>query len=107
MLAITDLGTNTHLAKQATNTMAPEIASRLPYGSIMESSHIVKLHLPVVIKPERKIHIFPQMKTAPVVSLGLLCDDGCTNTLDKQEMSVHNNVQEIIKGRRNKKTGMW
>ena len=47
------------------------------------------------------------MNTAPLISFGLLCDDGCTITLDKQEISVENNGQEIIKGTRNKKNGMW
>ena len=44
---------------------------------------------------------------SPLISLGLLCDDGCTIKLDKKEISVQNNVQEITKGTRNKKTGMW
>ena len=44
---------------------------------------------------------------APLTPLGVLCYDGCTITLDKQEMSVQKNVQEINKGTRKKKTGMW
>ena len=47
------------------------------------------------------------MKTDPLISLGVLCDDGYTITLDKQYISVQNNVQEIIKDTRNKKNGMW
>ena len=50
---------------------------------------------------------FPKMKTAPLISLGVLCYYGCTITLDNQYMSVHNNGQKINKGIRNKKTGMW
>ena len=45
--------------------------------------------------------------TAPLISLVALCDDECTITLDKQEISVNKNVQEIIKVTRNKKIGMW
>ena len=47
------------------------------------------------------------MNTAPLIYLGFLCDDGCTITLDKQEIPVQNNGKEIIKYTRNKKTGMW
>ena len=47
------------------------------------------------------------MKTDPLISLGVLCDYGCTITLDKQDMSVHNNGQEIVKGARKNKTGVW
>ena len=39
--------------------------------------------------------------------MGVLCDDGLTITLDNKEISVQKNVQEIIKGTRNKQTGMW
>ena len=47
------------------------------------------------------------MKTDPLIPLVVLCGDGCTITLDKQDMSVQKNVQEIIKDARNKNTGMW
>ena len=46
------------------------------------------------------------MKAAAIISLGFLFVDGCTITLDKQYISVQKNEQEIIKGTRNKKTGM-
>ena len=47
-LAIEDSGANIHLDKQYTTTMDPviisnDMATRLPYGSTMESSHIAKL----------------------------------------------------------------
>ena len=73
----------------------------------MESTHISTLQLPGLSKQSSQIHIYPKMKTPPLISLGVLYDYGCTTTLDKQEMSVHKNGQEIIKGTRNKKTGMW
>ena len=112
MLAISDLGTNIHLSKQATNTMAPVIIStetteRLPDGITMYSSHIATLQLPGLRNQAMHIHVFPKMKTAPLISVWFLCDNGCAITLENQEISVHKNGQEIIKGRRNKKTGMW
>ena len=39
--------------------------------------------------------------------MGVLCNDGCTITLEKIEMSIQKNGEEIIKGTINKKTGMW
>ena len=57
----------------------------------MESSHIVKIQLPGQIKQARHINIPPEIKTDPLVSLGVLCDDGCAITLDKQYMSVQKN----------------
>ena len=73
----------------------------------MESSHIATLHLPGLSKQARQTHIIPKMKTAPLISLGVLCDYGCTITLDSQETSFQKNGQKIIKVTRNKQTGMW
>ena len=88
MLAISDSGANIHLAKQATPTMDPVIMEnymkeRLPDVSTMESLHMATLQLPGLSKQARHIHVFPKMKTAPLISLGILCDDGCAITLDK------------------------
>ena len=112
MLAITDSGANIHLAKQATPTMPPAIMenymkARLPDGSNMEATHVATLQLPGISKQSWQIHISSKIQTAPLISLGVLCDYGCTITLDKQEMSIHNNGEKIIKGTRNKKTGIW
>ena len=81
--------------------------SRLPDGSTMESSHIATIQLPVISNKVRQIYIFPKMKTAPLILLGVLCDDGCTMTLDKQDTSVHKNGHEIMKGTKNRETVMW
>ena len=85
-LEIEDSGTNIHLDKQATPKMAQVIISkdtapRLPDGSTMELSHIATLQLPVISKKSRQIKIIPKMRTVPLISLGFLCDYGCTITL--------------------------
>ena len=69
--------------------MAPVIISndveaRLLDGITMESSHIETLHLPGLSKQTRHIHIFSKLHTAPLISLGVLCDYGCTIKLYKQ-----------------------
>ena len=87
--------------------MSNEIASRIPDGSTMDSSHIAKIQLPGLRKQARRIHIYPKMKTDPLISLGVLYYYGLTITLDKQDMSFQKNGKEIIKGTRNKKTGIW
>ena len=111
MLAIAESGANLHPEKQATTTMAPvimpnEMTERPPYGSTMEYSHIATLQISGLSKQARQIQIFSKMNIYPLISLGLLCDDGCTITLNKQDIPVQNNGQEIIEGTRNKKTGI-
>ena len=61
-----------------------DITARLEDGSTMELSHIETLQIPGIIKQARQIHILPRIKTAPLISLVVLCDYGCTITLDKQ-----------------------
>ena len=87
--------------------MSKDITSRLPDDITTESSHIATLQLPGLSKQARKIHITPKTKTDPLISLGVLCDDRCTTTLDKKYISVQKNRQDIIKGTINKQTGMW
>ena len=47
------------------------------------------------------------MKTAPLISLQVLCYDVFAITLDKQATLVQNNAQQIIEVTRNKQTVMW
>ena len=69
ILAIADSGANIHLSKQAVLTM----------------DHVVMaLQLPGLSKQVRRIHIYPKIKIYSLISLGVLYDDGCTITLDKQ-----------------------
>ena len=96
ILAIIDLGANIHVAKQATTTMSPlimpnEMTAKLPDGITMESLRIVTLQLPGIIKQAIQIHIFPKMRTSPLISLGVFCYDGCTIILDKQDVVVQEN----------------
>ena len=96
MLAIADSGANIHLVRQATPTMARvimnnEMKARLPDESTMESTHIATLQLPCLSRIARQIHIFPKIQTTPLISLGVLCYNGCTITLGKQTVSIQKN----------------
>ena len=89
--------------------MAPVIISnsmtaRLTYGRKMEALYIAKIHITGLSKQASQIHIYPKLKTAPLISLGILFDDWCTIKIDKQDMSVQKNKPLIIKGTFNKET---
>ena len=51
----------------------------------MESTDIATLQLPSLRKQALQIHILPKTQTDPLISLGVICDNGCTITLYKQE----------------------
>ena len=83
--------------------MSNDMIEIIPYGSIMDFSHIVTLQLPGLIKQARQIHIKKKKETSPLISLGVLSDDRCTITIHQKDMSVQENGQETIKGARNNK----
>ena len=104
-LAIADSGVNILLANEATPTMVPglmsnNITARLPDGITMESSHVATLQLSGLTKKAIQIHSYPKIITSPLILLGILCDDGCTITLDQHDMQFQNNGQKISKGTR-------
>ena len=72
----------------------------------MNFSHIATLQIPVLNKQDRHIHISQEIRTAALISFGILCDYGCTIKLDTQEMPVQNNGQQIIKSTSKNQTGM-
>ena len=71
-LAISDSGTNIHLANQSTSTMAPVLVSKymtasLPDGSITEFYFVSTLRLPGLSKQARQIQILPKIRTVPLI----------------------------------------
>ena len=111
MLSISESGVNKHLARQSTPTTTPVIVKCNEIKTTIWKHYGVHTYINTPAtrsKQASKIDPhFPKFKTAPWISLGVLCDDGYTITLEKQEKSIEKNGEEILKGTRNKKTGMW
>ena len=55
----------------------------------------------------RKIHIFIEMKKDPLISVGVLCDDGYTIMIKKQTMEVKIIGQKTEKETEATHTEMW
>ena len=96
-LAISDSGENIHIANKATPKIYPVIMSKkitemLPDGSKMEFSYVATIQLSGLTRKYRQIHISPKIRTAPLVSLGVLYNDGWTNTLGQQYTTYQNIV---------------
>ena len=64
----------------------------------MELTHIAKIQLPGLSKLAIQIHILPKTQIAPLISLGVLCDDEFTITLDKKAMSIQKIEKKYSKG---------
>ena len=80
----------------------------LPNASTIASS--TKGHLPLLslLTPKAKeALILPQLCSSSLISLGQLCNDGCTVTLDKYYLKVKKNNTTIMQGIRNFNDGLW
>jgi hypothetical protein len=54
-----------------------------------------------------KVHIFKDLQSASLISLGQLCDDNCVVTLDKKKLQVTKNNKLLLQGTRNPSDGLW
>ena len=84
------------------------ISAKLPDGNFMHSTHELTLNIPTLPKEAGRSHIFPQLKSSSLLSIGQLCDYGCSATFTKSTLTVKNNADTtILTGSRDFNTGMW
>ena len=73
----------------------------------MYSTHEAELDLPTLPLAARRVHIVPALHTASLLSMGQLCDAGCTVTFDATTVQVHRNTALLLAGVRTPATGLW
>jgi hypothetical protein len=66
----------------------------------MQSTHIVDLHLPDLPPAARTAHLFPALGDTSLISIGQLCDAGCTAVFTATEVHIHLHNKVIIQGTR-------
>jgi len=52
-------------------------------------------------------HVFNDLKSASLISLGRLCDDDCKIILTKTHLEVWKDEHLVLQGFRNKNDGLW
>ena len=62
---------------------------------------------PSISNTAKLAHIFDNLHSASLVSLGQLCDDGCKVLLDHSNMYVFKNNSIVLKGYRIFSDGLW
>ena len=55
----------------------------------------------------RQVHIYDNLHSASLISVGRLCDDGCTVTFEKDYAHAIKDGQIILKGYRNENDELW
>lgn len=74
----------------------------------MTSSHTATLNIPTLPAAAGKAHIFPSLTSGSLLSIGQLCDFGCTVNFNNTHMTVYNKENTtILTGKRDPTTGMW
>ena len=55
----------------------------------------------------KKGHILQNLKSASLVAMGSLCDDGCTVILTDKDLRAINNNKVVLRGWRNQRDNLW
>jgi hypothetical protein len=81
----------------------------IPDGSNITSSHTALLRLPPTLPLGARIaHIFPGLKSGSLISIGQLCDHGCTAFFDAKQLRISYNNEIIMTGFRSVDTNnLW
>jgi hypothetical protein len=79
---------------------------RIPDGTTMQATHTTQLDIPSLPIAATTAHILPKL-SHNLISIGQLCDHGCTATFTQQNLTIKHNTNTILHGQRDTKTGLW
>lgn len=79
----------------------------MPDGTALQSSKCVQLNLPNVPPQACKAHVLPGLAHASLLSLGVLCDNGCTATFDNKKVTINHQNKIVLTGNRDPITRLW
>ena len=94
--------TSTYPLNRKTPTQ-DSITVSMPNGDTIDSTHKGLLPMPEPIN--MPAHVLPALSHS-LISIGKLCDAGCTATFDAKKVIIKHNQDEIIMGKRNSQ-GLW
>lgn len=109
---ILDTGCTIHLCTPDTplidlqETTDP-ITITIPDGNTMTSTHEGHLDIPTLPPAATLAHIVPELNTHSLISIGQLCDAGCTAIVTSDRIDVEYNGTTVITGDRSNETTLW
>lgn len=113
IIAKADSGASQHYFRaQDANALQHKIPTKGPTVYLPDMSQISahskgELPLKAISSSAKTAHVFKDLKTSSLISLGQLCDDDCSILLNKHSLHVFKNLQHILHGVRNQKDGLW
>ena len=78
----------------------------LPNNETMQATHTATLNIPHLPIAARQAHIFPALASGSLLSIGQLCDHGCSAYFDNKKLYILHNGRIIMQGTRDK-TKLW
>jgi hypothetical protein len=95
-----------HCTNVAATCTGPTV--RIAYGQTMLATKRATIPLSKELSSSATTgHIFSDVKSGSLVSIGQLCDDNCTALFKKSNVSIIKNGIVIIKGPRNQTNRLW
>jgi hypothetical protein len=82
------------------------IIVQMPNHSRIQATHTCQINIPDLPSKACEAHLFPNLAHA-LLSIGLLCDHGCTAIFDKQHVKISYQNAIILKGYRDPDTNLW
>ena len=80
----------------------------LPNGVTLQSTgDRCQLKLPQLPSAAREAHLLPGLSHSSLLSIGKMCDAGCTALFNKDTVTIHHNGIQILGGTRDTRTGLW
>ena len=73
----------------------------------MHSSHTADLIIPFLPPEAGKAHIFPALTSGSLISIGQLCDYGCTAIFTDKTVDILRHGISVLKGSRSPTTKLW
>ena len=84
------------------------ISARMPDGDSIISSHDAVLDMTRKLSERARTgHVFPDLQSGPLLSLGVMCDDGCTVILHADILYITKDGETLLTGLKNRSNGMW
>jgi hypothetical protein len=90
--------------KKSTTT---SLAVRLPNGDTVKSTHTATLNMPSLPHVSIQAHILPGLSQHSLLSVGQMCDSGCSVTFTALKVTVTNGESTILTGLRDKESILW
>jgi hypothetical protein len=80
---------------------------RLPNGDTITSTHTATLNMPSLPQAARLAHILPGLAQHSLLSVGQMCDSGCSVTFTASSVTVTNGGSTILTGNRDTQSNLW